>query len=112
MGTMGQGNRLFGRAAYVGLKCLRPADAGPAGEHDLPRHGQVGHYRANIFSISSLDLYLPNARSDNAIGYLGVFKELTVGATYSFGRDASSAGGPAATGCAGEVPGTRAPAAR
>ena len=27
-------------------KCLRPADAGPAGEHDLPRHGQVGHYRA------------------------------------------------------------------
>jgi predicted porin len=30
---------------------------------------------------------------------------LTVGATWSVGRDASAAGGPSATGCAGEVPG-------
>ncbi|MES2113684.1 MAG: porin, partial [Pseudomonadota bacterium] len=59
----------------------------------------------NLFSISSLDLYLPNARSDNAIGYLGNVDGLTLGATYSFGRDASAAGGPSATGCAGETAG-------
>jgi len=40
--------------------------------------------------------------SDNAIGYLGKFSNFTVGATYSFGRDASAAGGPAATNCGGE----------
>lgn len=105
-GTTGQGNRLFGRAAYVGLK-------NAYGQLMLGRQVNMTFLATarsdiigpNIFSISSLDLYLPNARSDNAIGYLGVFKELTVGATYSFGRDASSAGGPAATGCAGEVPG-------
>jgi predicted porin len=59
----------------------------------------------NLFSINSIDLYLPNARSDNAIGYLGSFNGVTVGATWSLGRDASAAGGPSATGCAGEVPG-------
>lgn len=106
MGTMGQGNRLFGRAAYVGLK-------NAYGQLMLGRQVNMTFLATarsdiigpNIFSISSLDLYLPNARSDNAIGYLGVFRELTVGATYSFGRDASAAGGPAATGCAGEVAG-------
>lgn len=105
-GTTGQGNRLFGRAAWVGLK-------NHYGQLMLGRQVNMTFLATakadiigpNIFSISSLDLYLPNARSDNAIGYLGVFKELTVGATYSFGRDASSAGGPAATGCAGEVAG-------
>lgn len=106
MGTVGQGNRLFGRAAYVGLK-------NSYGQLMLGRQVNMTFLATaksdiigpNIFSISGLDLYLPNARSDNAIGYLGVFKELTVGATYSFGRDASSAGGPAGTGCAGEVTG-------
>jgi predicted porin len=59
----------------------------------------------HLFSISSIDLYLPNARSDNAIGYLGNFAGFTAGATYSVGRDVSSAGGAAATNCPGEVPG-------
>jgi len=59
----------------------------------------------NIFSISSIDLYIPNARSDNAIGYMGTFDKFTVGATYSFGRDASAAGGPAAPNCVVKVAG-------
>ncbi|BEV15489.1 hypothetical protein HBDW_22770 [Herbaspirillum sp. DW155] len=59
----------------------------------------------SLFSISSIDPYLPNARSDNAIGYLGSFNGFTIGATYSFGRDTASAGGPAATNCPGEVAG-------
>jgi predicted porin len=102
-GTMGQGNRLFGRAANVGLK-------GKWGTLTLGRQVNMTYIATlksdvlgpNLFAIGSVDPYLPNARSDNAIGYLGSFDGLVAGATYSFGRDASSSGGPAATGCAGE----------
>jgi predicted porin len=103
-GVAGQGGRLFGRAAQVGLK-------GKWGTLTLGRQNTmtfIGMAKADImgphlFSISSIDLYIPNARSDNAIGYLGQFNGLVVGATWSLGRDASSAGGPAATNCGGEV---------
>ena len=105
-GIAGQGGRLFGRQSYVGLK-------GRYGTLTLGRQMNMSFWATQksdimgpaLFSISSLDLYLPNARSDNAIGYLGTFSSVTVGATYSLGRDASAAGGPAATGCAGEVAG-------
>jgi predicted porin len=105
-GTLGQGNRLFGRQAWVGLK-------GSYGTLMLGRQPNMTFYSMlkadvlgpHIFSINSLDGYLPNSRSDNAIGYLGTFSGVTLGATYSLGRDASSAGGPGATGCAGEVAG-------
>lgn len=105
-GTMGQGGRLFGRAAQVGLK-------GAWGTLTLGRQNTMTFYGLaksdimgpQLFSISSIDLYIPNARSDNAVGYLGQFNGLVVGATWSLGRDASSAGGPAATNCAGEVAG-------
>jgi predicted porin len=105
-GTIGQGARLFGRQANVGLK-------GAFGTLTLGRQINMTYLSGmksdvmgpNVFSIGSIDGYLPNSRSDNAIGYLGTFNEFTVGATYSFGRDTSATGGPAATGCAGEVPG-------
>lgn len=105
-GTMGQGNRLFGRQANVGLK-------GSYGTLTVGRQNNMTFLATlksdvmgpNLFSISSIDPYIPNARSDNAIGYLGAYSDFTVGATYSFGRDASDAGGPAATNCAGEVAG-------
>ncbi|GGY59744.1 porin [Pseudoduganella albidiflava] len=104
-GTMGQGNRLFGRAANVGLK-------GKWGTLTLGRQVNMTYIAGlkadvlgpNLFAIGSIDPYLPNARSDNAIGYLGNFDGIVAGATYSFGRDTSSSGGPAATGCAGESP--------
>ena len=105
-GTMGQGNRLFGRQSYVGLK-------NNYGTLMFGRQVNMTYLVTlksdvmgpNLFSISSLDSNIPNARSDNAIGYLGKFAGLTVGATYSFGRDTSSAGGAGGTGCAGEVAG-------
>jgi predicted porin len=105
-GTSGQGNRLFGRAAYVGLK-------NGWGQINLGRQVNMTFLTIaksdvlgpNLFGISSLDGYLPNSRDDNALGYIGTFSGFTVGATYSLGRDASAAGGPAATNCAGEVAG-------
>jgi predicted porin len=105
-GTAGQGGRLFGRQALVGLR-------GAWGSLSLGRQQNMTYLATqktdvlgpNLFSINSIDLYLPNARSDNAIGYLGTFNGLTVGATWSFGRDGSAVGGPSATNCAGEVPG-------
>jgi predicted porin len=106
VGTLGQGGRIFGRQAWVGLR-------GTWGTLQLGRILNMTYLATvksdvlgpNLFSINSIDLYLPNARSDNAIGYLGTFDRWTVGATWSFGRDGSAAGGPSATGCAGEVPG-------
>ncbi|MDK6076460.1 MULTISPECIES: porin [Massilia] len=103
-GLSGQGNRLFGRQAWVGLK-------GGWGTLQLGRVMNMTYLstaRSDVlgpalFSISSIDLYLPNARSDNALAYVGNFKGWTVGASYSLGRDASSAGGAAATGCPGEL---------
>jgi predicted porin len=105
-GTMGQGNRLFGRQASVGLK-------GAFGTVTLGRQINMTYIAGlksdvmgpNLFAIGSIDPYLPNARSDNAIGYLGNFNNFVIGATYSTGRDSSAAGGPAATGCPGEVAG-------
>ncbi|MQR00199.1 porin [Glaciimonas soli] len=105
-GTMGQGNRLFGRQSYVGLK-------NSYGTIMLGRQVNMTYIAslkadilgANLYGTGSLDAYLPNARSDNAIGYLGTFSGATLGATYSFGRDSSSAGGPAATNCGGEIAG-------
>ena len=104
-GMLGQGGRLFGRQSWVGLK-------GPWGTvqlgrvptmtfHALAKSDVVG---PNLFSISSIDPYLPNARSDNTVGWLGTFGAVTVGATYSLGRDAAAAGGPSATNCFGEAP--------
>jgi predicted porin len=105
-GTQQQGNRLFGRQANVGLK-------GSWGSITLGRQLNMTYISAlktdvlgpHLFAIGSIDPYLPNARSDNAIGYMGNFSGFVVGATWSFGRDASAAGGPAATNCAGEVAG-------
>src|SRR5450830_69727 len=105
-GALGQGGRLFGRQSFIGLK-------NAWGQISLGRQVNMTYLSTaksdvlgpNIFALSSIDGYLPNARSDNAIGYLGSFSGVTVGATYSFGRDASAAGGPAATNCAGEVAG-------
>src|SRR5450830_224496 len=91
-GAMGQGNRLFGRQSLVGLK------SNAWGQVMLGRQVNMTYIAMlktdvmgpNIFAIGSIDSYLPNARSDNSIGYLGSFSNFTVGATYSFGRDTSA----------------------
>jgi len=105
-GQASQGGRLFGRQAWVGLKTAY-------GTLMLGRQQNMTFYATqksdvlgpNLFAISSIDPYIPNARSDNAIGYLGNINGIVLGATWSTGRDASAAGGPAATNCAGEVAG-------
>ncbi|MGH8852670.1 MAG: porin [Telluria sp.] len=105
-GVSGQGGRLFGRQAWVGLKGgWGTLQVGRIVNMTFLATAKSDVLGPNLFSINSIDLYLPNARSDNAVGYLGSFRGVTVGATYSLGRDASAAGGPAATNCGGEVAG-------
>lgn len=103
-GTLGQGGRLFGRQAFVGL-------SDSWGTISFGRQYTMLFWSIidadllgpNIYSSSSLDSYIPNARADNAIAYRGTFGGLTIGATYSFGRDTVNAGpSPAGTNCAGE----------
>lgn len=102
-GALNQGNRLFGRQAWVGL-------AGDWGLLSIGRTYSMLYYsmlETDIIgpaqmSIAALDLYLPNLRNDNSISYKGKFGAVTIGAGYSLGRDASNAGGPAATNCGGE----------
>lgn len=103
-GSLGQGNRLFGRLAFVGLK----SSYGTLTVGRINNMSYIATAKADVLGpnlFGNLDPYLPNARSDNAIGYLGKFSDVTVGATYSFGRDATAAGGPASTNCPGEVAG-------
>jgi len=108
-GALNYGNRLFGRMANVGL-------AGPWGQVLLGRQmnmtfyvtGQADVIGPSMHSMANFDPYLANARSDNAIGYMGKFGGVTVGATYSLGRDSAGTAGvpsPSATFCAGQVPG-------
>jgi predicted porin len=105
-GTQQQGGRLFGRQANVGIK-------GAWGTLTIGRQLNMTYISTlktdvlgpNLFAIGSIDPYLPNARSDNAIGYMGNFGGFVLGATYSFGRDAVNGVGPAATNCPGEVAG-------
>ncbi|MBC7681270.1 MAG: porin [Ferruginibacter sp.] len=101
-GSLNNGGRLFGRFAYVGV-------GGPWGTITAGRLANMGFFAStseifggNLYGNASLDPYLPNARSDNTVGYMGTFSNVTVGATYSLGRDTVTTGGPAATNCPGE----------
>lgn len=102
-GSLGQGGRLFGRQAFVGL-------TGNWGQFTLGRNYnmlfhstlEVDLFGPSQYGLGSLDPFVPNSRSDNSLAYKGTFGGVTVGATYSLGRDTSAAGGPAGTNCAGE----------
>jgi predicted porin len=105
-GTSNQGGRLFGRQAWVGL-------AGAWGQLAVGRQYTALFWSLldadimgpGLYSSGSLDSYIPNARTDNALAYQGRFGGFTLGATYSFGRDTVNAGpSPAGTNCAGENP--------
>jgi predicted porin len=107
-GDVNQGGRLFGRQAWVGL----------ANSYGALTFGR--QYTMSFWAISdadalgpdiyggvgSIDAYIPNSRSDNTIAYKGTFGGLTVGATYSFGRDSAGTGNSPGQGtCAGPIPG-------
>ncbi|MFT4067871.1 porin [Paraburkholderia sp.] len=105
-GALNYGGRLFGRQANVGV-------SSDYGTLTLGRQMNMSMYvlfnadviGPSIHSMANFDSYLPNARSDNAIGYLGKFHGVTLGGTYSFGRDAAGPAGPSATNCAGQIAG-------
>lgn len=101
-GTQGQAGRLFGRQAYVGLDT-------PYGTVTIGRLYAMSFFAGfkadvmgpSIHAIGTFDNYLFAPRSDNSIGYWGKFGDVTVGGTYSLGRDTAAAG----ANCAGEVAG-------
>jgi predicted porin len=103
-GSIDQGGRLFGRQAFVGI-------AGPYGRVTLGRQYTALYYALlandiigpSIYSIGSLDAYVPNARSDNTVAYLLNAGEWTFAGTYSFGRDSTGTGNSPGQGtCAGQ----------
>lgn len=103
-GNLNQGGRLLGRQAYVGL-------SGDYGTVSIGRQYTMvfwsmldsDTFGGGIYGTGSLDSYIPNARADNALVWLGKFNGWTLGAEYSFGRDTVNAGpSPAGTNCPGE----------
>lgn len=105
-GASGQGGRLFGRQSTIGL-------GGDWGTVTLGRQWTMlfnslldaDIVGPSVYGLGSLDSYIPNSRIDNSIAYKGKFDNLTVGATYSLGRDTAGTPPtltPAATNCAGE----------
>jgi predicted porin len=117
-GALQNGNRLFGRSAWVGLET--PYGTFRAGRQinmtyiALMKSTVIG---PALYSLASLDPYLPNSRSDNTVSYFGELHQFVLGGTYSTGRDAASAAGsaaanggaafnPGATNCPGNVPGS------
>ncbi|MCP3719179.1 porin [Paraburkholderia sp. CNPSo 3281] len=106
-GDMGQGGRLFGRQAWVGLSsnygALTFGRQYTMTYVALLENDVMG---PAIYSLGSLDNYIPNARSDNTVAYKGKFGGVTLGGTYSFGRDSAGTGNSPGQGtCAGSVPG-------
>jgi predicted porin len=107
-GVAGQGGRMFGRQALVGL-------SGDWGTVALGRQYTMLFWSLldadiigpMVFGLGSLDSYIPNSRVDNAITYRGKFSNLSVGGSYSLGRDAANPvpNNPAGTNCGGEVAG-------
>jgi predicted porin len=83
-----QGGRAFGRQSFVGL-------AGNWGTLTFGRHWTMTYHSMldadvigpAVFGMAALDPYLPQARADNSLSYLGTFGGLKLGATYSLGRD-------------------------
>lgn len=90
-GVFQQGNRLFGRQAYVGL-------SGDWGTLSFGRQYSMllwaslptDFFIAQIYTEGAFDVYLAAPRIDNSISYLGKFRGFQFGATYSLGHDSPS----------------------
>jgi predicted porin len=104
-GSLNYGGRLFGRQAFVGL-------SGTWGALTFGRQYTMFYWSLldsdllgpNVYGSGSIDSYIPNARADNSVAYRGTFGGVTVGASYSVGRDAVATAlpTPSSTNCAGE----------
>jgi predicted porin len=106
-GDLGQGGRLFGRQAWVGISSgLGTLSFGRQYTMTYLALLENDVMGPAIYSLGSLDSYIPNARSDNTISYIEKVAGFTFGATYSFGRDSAGTGNSPGQGtCAGSVPG-------
>lgn len=95
-GVSAQGNRLFGRQAYVGLQ--NQYGALTFGRQQTAIYEMFGAFDAFStnarYSLSAVDAAF-NGRADNAVKYKGSFGGLTTIGYYSFGRNND-----------GEVPGS------
>lgn len=102
-GSIANGGRGFGRASTLGL-------SGPWGAVTVGRQLTMLFWSLvdtdvmipGMYSSASLDPYLANSRADNSIAYRGTFNGLTVGATFSLGRDVVNTNSPGGTNCPGE----------
>jgi predicted porin len=108
-GDFGQGGRLFGRQAWVGIKSSSWGALSFGRQYTMSYWGiqESDILGPDIYAIASFDAYLPNGRSDNSVVYLSPsFYGFSIGATYSFGRDSVGTGNSPGQGtCAGGVPG-------
>ncbi len=100
-GTIRQGGRIFGRQLNFGMQT--PAGRFAIGRQYSPFLFATGDLMGpNIYSLGSLDAYLPNARMDNSISWSNKFGDnLSVALAYSFGRDTTGAV-PLSGTCSGE----------
>lgn len=107
-GALNYGGRLFGRQANMSLS-NENWTLTLGRQYDMTFHAmlETDIMGPNIYAVSDLDSYLPNTRTDNAVGLMGRSAALSgvvsFGATYSLGRDAAGPGGPQATNCKGEL---------
>ncbi|WP_321782088.1 porin [Paraburkholderia sp. J94] len=107
-GESGQGGRLFGRQAWVGVQ-------GPLGTLSFGRQYTMTFWALSDADVlgpdiyagtGSFDNYIPNARSDNTVAWKGTWQGVTAGATWSSGRDSAGTGNSPGQGtCAGSLPG-------
>lgn len=106
-GDLGQGGRLFGRQAFVGLKSQYGTLAFGR-QYTMTYYALLGSdvIGPDIYGMGSLDAYIPNARTDNSVTYQIAWQGLTFGLGYSFGRDSAGTGNSPGQGtCAGQVAG-------
>ncbi|HTH75843.1 MAG TPA: porin [Trinickia sp.] len=100
-GALNQGGRLFGRSAYVGLSSdLGTVTFGRQQEMLWTALLMADNIGPAAFSMVDFDPFLAAAREDNSIAYKKTFGNLTLGATYSLGRDTLAPGN-----CAGQAAG-------
>jgi predicted porin len=101
-GSLLLGGREFGRASWVGLTSDR------WGQLTIGRQQNMTYYGTGdsdvigpaAIGFGLFDEYLGDLRDDNTVLYRKTFGNLSLGATYSFGRDSSVIGN-----CGGQVPG-------
>lgn len=103
-GVFNYGGRLFGRQSNVALSNANWSVT-LGRQYDMTFYAMMDTdvLGPNIYAVSDLDAYLPNTRTDNAVGLMGKTGLFSYGATYSLGRDAAGPTGPQATNCGGEL---------